>query len=317
MKKIFKILGIILIVLLGVSFMSIYLEKKFSKEAYRYEEYSLVRNNVRLHLDKMEKIGKPTNKNILLIHGLTYSSHEFDIDYKDYSLVRALARDGYSVWRLDIAGYGRSEMIKDGFKTNSDYAVEDINVAVDKIIDLTGQERIDMLGWSWGTVTASKFAIKHPEKLNKLVLFAPIVGGIGECDLSKPFHQNTWEHAVDDFQRDEKGEIDYTKTDSMVVELWASSCWHYDRDKSPNGGRRDICVDKAKEVINVSALKTPTLLIYGDKDSYMNYELLEKAGTMLKEGSSIEIIKGGSHVVFIEKPYYKKFQKLVINYLSK
>ena len=44
-----------------------------------------------------------------MIHGVTYSSHEFDINYKDYSLVRFLTGEGYAVWRLDIAGFGQSE----------------------------------------------------------------------------------------------------------------------------------------------------------------------------------------------------------------
>lgn len=66
-----------------------------------YSEYPLERNGIDLHLDCM-KIGE-TEKNILLIHGVTYSSHEFDIDYEDYSLVRFLAREGYTVWRLDRA----------------------------------------------------------------------------------------------------------------------------------------------------------------------------------------------------------------------
>lgn len=285
--------------------------------AYSYNEYPLERNNVKLHLNKIEKIGKHPNKNILLIHGVTYSSHEFDIDYKDYSLVRALARAGYSVWRLDIAGYGRSGTVKDGFMPDSDYAAEDINAAVEKIIQITGQNKIDLLGWSWGTVTTSKFASKHPEKLNKLILYAPILTGIGKCNVSEPFHHNTWEHAIDDFQHDKNGNIDYNIVDKKFVELWALSCRHYDREVSPNGGRRDICVDNSKKLINLSTIKTPTLIIYGDKDPYLNYKLLDSAQKLLPQDSNVKIINGGSHDVFVEKPYYKNFQKSIIRFLNK
>jgi hypothetical protein len=34
---------------------------------------------------------------MLLVHGLTFSSHEFDLNYKDYSLARWLANQGYVV----------------------------------------------------------------------------------------------------------------------------------------------------------------------------------------------------------------------------
>jgi len=290
--------------------------KNSHEDVYNYTEYPLARNNVKLHLDRITKNGEKQNKNILLIHGVTYSSHEFDINYEDYSLVRALVNEGYSAWRLDIAGFGRSEAVADGFMPNSDYAAEDINAAVEKIIQITGQEKIDLLGWSWGTVTASRFASKHPERLNKLILYAPILSGLGKCDADEPFHLNSWEHAVDDFQSDKNGNIDYSITDPILVELWASGCWHYDGDKSPNGGRRDICVDNSQKLIDLSRLKTPTLLIYGDKDPYLNYQLLETEQALLPKGSSVKSIKGGAHAVYVEKPHHKNFQSELIRFLK-
>ena len=62
---------------------------------------------------------------------------------------------------------------------DSDYAAEDIHAAMGKIIRETGLERIDLLGWSWGTVTVSRFAAMHPEMIDRLILYAPILCGIG------------------------------------------------------------------------------------------------------------------------------------------
>ena len=73
-----------------------------STESFSYNEYPLERAGISLHLDRVAKNGIEPEKNILLIHGVTYSSHEFDINYKDYSLVRFLAGEGYAVWRLEI-----------------------------------------------------------------------------------------------------------------------------------------------------------------------------------------------------------------------
>ena len=116
----------------------------------------LERNGTALYLSQTLLSGTHPQKQILLVHGVTYSSHEFDIDYQDYSLVRQLARSGYGVWLLDIAGFGRSENVEDGFMVDSAYAAEDICAASEKIIRGSGQERIDLLGWSWGTVTTSR-----------------------------------------------------------------------------------------------------------------------------------------------------------------
>lgn len=284
--------------------------------SYSYTEYPLERNGMDLHLDCMSVTGTNPDRSVLLIHGVTYSSHEFDIDYEDYSLVRFLAREGYAVWRLDIAGFGQSEEVEDGFLPDSDYAAEDIHAAVDKICEVSGQDKIDLLGWSWGTVTASRFVANHPEHINRLVLYAPILSGLGEVDVTEPFHHNTWEHAADDFQKNEDGTFDDSIADPVVIEMLCSSSWHYDKESSPNGGRRDICVDQAKTLIDLKKITVPTLVICGDKDPYLDYERINTALDDLPDGSALEVIEGASHVAYLEKPYYHDFQDMLIRFLG-
>ncbi len=293
-------------------------DHKGKRNNYSYEVYPLVRNNIALHLDKVALMGKNPKKNILLIHGVTYSSHEFDIDYKDYSFVKMLARNGYNVWRLDIAGYGQSQEVQNGYMPNINYAAEDIASAVEKILQETQSEKIDILGWSWGTTTASKFASSHQDQVNKLILYAPILSGIGNCDYSTPFHHNSWIHAIDDFQKKDDGIVDYSIADPVIVEMFASSCWHYDGEYSPNGGRKDVCSPKSKRLIDLTQLKIPTLLIYGDNDPYLNYDLINEAKTLQEtQDITFEMIHGGAHVVMFEKPYYKDFQNRIVRFLKR
>lgn len=276
----------------------------------------LERNGTALYLSRTSVSGTQPQKQILLVHGVTYSSHEFDIDYQDYSLVRYLARDGYGVWLLDIAGFGRSEAVEDGFVVDSDYAAEDIHAAAEKIIRETGQERIDILGWSWGTVTVSRFAALHPEMIGKLILYAPILCGIGDYEVTEPFHHNTWEHAAGDFQKCPDGSFDLSVIDPAVLEWFCSVCWHYDGESSPNGGRRDICVDSSNKLIDLTQISTPTLVICGNQDPYLDYNLVNRCLDDLPEGSVLEIIPGGSHVVYIEKPWYHDFQERLLRFLQ-
>ena len=284
--------------------------------SYSLAEYPLERNDIDLHLDCMSVTGTNPDRNVLLIHGVTYSSHEFDIDYEDYSLVRFLARAGYAVWRLDIAGFGQSEEVEDGFLPDSDYAAEDIHAAVEKICEVSGQDKIDLLGWSWGTVTASRFVANHPEHINRLVLYAPILSGLGEVDVTEPFHHNTWEHAADDFQKNEDGTFDDSIADPVVIEMLCSSSWHYDKESSPNGGRRDICVDQAKSLIDLKKITVPTLVICGDKDPYLDFDRVNAVLDDLPDGSTLEVIEGASHVAYLEKPYYHDFQDRLIRFLG-
>lgn len=283
---------------------------------FTYEEYPLERNGVALHLDCVSVAGTVPKRNILVMHGLTYSSHEFDINYEDYSLVRYLAGNGYAVWRLDIAGYGQSGVVEDGFMPDSDYAAEDIHAAVERIVAETGVEKVDLMGWSWGTVTTSRFVGRYPELVRKLVLYAPILCGLGEAEITEPFHENDWEHAAGDIQVDSEGRFDLSITDPVIIELLCSSSWHYDRDSSPNGGRRDLCVDPSVKLIDLSAIQMPTLVICGGNDPYMNYELVNASLGELPEGSELKIIPGGGHAIMIEKPYYHEFRESVLAFLD-
>ena len=277
------------------------------------KEYPLRRNGISLHLDCMSD-GKSL-RNILLVHGATISSQEFDINYEDYSLARRLVREGYAVWRIDIAGYGQSGAVADGFLPDSEYAAEDICAAVQCILRETGQVKIDLLGWSWGTVTAGRFTASHPELVNKLVLYAPIISGIGKTAVSEPFHHNTWEQAADDFQRNAAGAFDEAITDPIVLELWCSSCWHHDGEYSPNAAWRDISVDRSEILIDFTRIAVPTLVICGDKDPYLNYSLIDTALSNLPAGSNLEVIKGASHCAFVEKPYHQDFQNRLVQFL--
>lgn len=284
---------------------------------YTYTEFPLERNGVALHLDRLTVADAVPKKHILLVHGVTYSSHVFDINYKDYSLARLLARNGYGVWRLDIAGFGRSGAVEDGFLPDIDYAAEDIHAAVEGIVAETGCGKIDLLGWSWGTTTTSCFVKKYPDHIRRLVLFAPILTGVGDVPVTEPFHHNTWAHAAEDFQTNEQGEIDLTLVEPMMLDMFCSSCWRYDGDSSPNGGRRDLMVAPEKTIIDLDAITVPTLVICGDRDPYVNYNVVYDVVKHLPAGSALEVIAGGAHVVMYEQPYYHDFQERLLDYLEK
>ena len=177
------------------------------------------------------------------MHGSTYSSHEFDIDYEDYSLVRRLAREGYAVWRLDVAGYGQSGKVEDGLMPDTAYAAED-------------------------------------------------------------------------FQTKADGSFDPEVTDPVLIEMFCSSCWHYDGDSSPNAWRKDALVSEDNVLIDLTKITVPTLVICGDKDPYLNMDRIKTSLDLLPDGAELKVIPGGSHIVLYEKDCYKEFQNSVVDFLT-
>jgi len=277
--------------------------------------FPLERNGVNLFLERMQKSEGALDRQILLVHGLTYSSHEFDVNVGDYSLARFLADNGYSVWIMDIAGYGRSDKVQDGFMPNSDYAAEDIAAAAKLIIETSGLKKIDVLGWSWGTVTGGRFAAKYPDMVRKLVLYAPILAGLAAIEVTEPFKIPDWAHAASDFQVKADKSIDYDIVEPLVADTFLSNCWRYDGAGSPNGGRRDLLVSPEERLIPTGSIKAPTLMILGDKDEYIGVNLCIETIGSLPGGSGLEVIYGAAHAMMMEKPYYKSFREAVLVFL--
>ena len=283
---------------------------------YRDVVYPLERNGLQLYLACLSVEGTEPRGDVLLVHGLTYSSHVFDVDYADYSLARFLARHGFRVWRIDVAGYGRSERPDDGFVVTAEYAAQDVLAALTRIRELMDVKTVDLLGWSWGTITTGLVADRNPELIGKYVLYAPVLTGLGEYAIEDDYHRNAWEHAAEDFQKDESGAIRLDVVEQPVVDAFCSNCWRYDGEDSPNGGRREACCSEETLLLDFGRISSPTLVICGDKDPYMNLPLIRESFEKLPQGSKLVVISGASHVAMLEKPFYREFQERVLEFLT-
>ena len=119
-------------------------------------------------------------KAVLFVHGATYPGVMFDVPTSSW-LDHAVA-DGYSAYALDVRGYGastRSPVLDQPAKDNPPFAraesaVADIADAIAAIRERTGVDTVDLVGWSWGTMTTGMYAASSPGTINRLVLFAPV-----------------------------------------------------------------------------------------------------------------------------------------------
>jgi pimeloyl-ACP methyl ester carboxylesterase len=119
-------------------------------------------------------------RTLLYVHGATYpASTAFDLPLDGQSWMDYIAARGYDVYLLDIRGYGKSsrpkEMSEDP-KANppivrSDTAIKDIGTVVDFIHSRRNIPRLNLMGWSWGTVTMATYTTQNPNKVERLVLW--------------------------------------------------------------------------------------------------------------------------------------------------
>src|ERR1700674_2524182 len=121
-------------------------------------------------------------RTLLYVHGATYpSSTAFDLQLGGMSWMDYIAARGYDVYLLDLRGYGKSTRpheMADKPEANApivrgDTAVKDISAVVDFVLKRRNIARLDLIGWSWGTTLMATYATQHPDKVERLVLYAP------------------------------------------------------------------------------------------------------------------------------------------------
>jgi pimeloyl-ACP methyl ester carboxylesterase len=122
------------------------------------------------------------DKIVLYVHGATYPSETaFDLPLNGLSWMDYIAQRGYDVYLVDIRGYGRSTrppQMNQPATANPPFAgsataVKDFGAAVDFIRKRRGVDKINLLGWSWGTTVVGWYTAQNNDKVNKLVLYAP------------------------------------------------------------------------------------------------------------------------------------------------
>lgn len=290
---------------------------------YEFTDIELKRkdNGKALYFNKCTCPASYPHKNLLLIHGLTYTNHVFDLNYKDYSVVRYFAKNGYTVWRVDIGGYGKSEQYENGFDVDTLNASKDILTAMEKIRELQGVEKVDVMGWSWGTMTTSRAAAAHPEYFNKLIWIGPCFGGtLPSVEVTEPSTYLEYSYVTRVFQHMPGSDIDvdYDTVEPEVCGIWCDHVYKIDGAHGrPNGGNREIMKAGQDWLIDASTVKVPTAIMTGDIDMYVDQERCKIAHSQLPEGSELIVFHGAGHALYCETDYYVPFREKALEFLNK
>jgi pimeloyl-ACP methyl ester carboxylesterase len=122
------------------------------------------------------------DKVLLYVHGATYPAETaFDLQLGGMSWMDYIARHGWDVYLVDVRGYGKSTRppVMDRPADQGEpfagtaQAVRDVTAAVEFIRKRRGVDKINLLGWSWGTSIMGMYTTQNNDKVNKLVLYAP------------------------------------------------------------------------------------------------------------------------------------------------
>lgn len=126
---------------------------------------------------------------VVYVCGATFASEQavgFRFDGRSWA--DELTAAGYEVWAFDFIGYGRSDRYPEMDATpqgpplgRAPAAADQLKRVIHFLKDHRGGARVNLLAHSWGTMPAGRLAAEHPELVDRLVFFAPIVTRDGDA----------------------------------------------------------------------------------------------------------------------------------------
>lgn len=295
-------------------------------------------------LEKRPHAAAADTRPLLLLHGATFGVAFLDLPRPGYSLMAALAETGRAVYALDVRGYGNSH----GFHAMErppdqnppfarlDEAVADIAAAVDFILERQGADTLDLLGLSWGSVAAARYAGENPKRIGCLVLYAPLYGEENTAWLDRiadpqdrsrlnpkfgAYRLIALDDVVQRWNSDLPPGDPAQHRDDGVAEAVFETLAALDPQSStrnprafrcPNGPLADLVqIFNGKPLYDPAKLTMPVLLLRGADDTTStesdSLQLLSRTGSREKD---YRVVSPGSHFLCIEKNRSKLYEEI-------
>jgi pimeloyl-ACP methyl ester carboxylesterase len=266
---------------------------------------------------------------LLYVHGATYpASTALDLPLGGMSAMDYLAGLGFDVYLVDLPGYGlsgRPAIMNAPAADNAPFmrtpdSAKVVGQVVDFITKRRGVEKIDLMGWSWGTSTMGLYTSTHNEKVNRLVLYAPqwlsrtpslTGGGSGPLgayrSVSRDSAKTRWLTGVPE---DKKADL----IPDGWFDQWADATFATDQVgakqsppvlRAPNGVVADSKEfwQSGKPLYDPGDIRVPVLIIHAEWDADLPSYQAQEYFTKLAHAPYKRFVElgEGTHTVMMEK----------------
>ena len=193
---------------------------------------------------------------------------------------------------------------------------EDFDEAIDILLDVFKEEKVNLLGFSLGGYIASYFAVTYPNRVNKLFMVAATPGASEEAEIERRrekfaviekegFKGLPYEKAVTLVEEQNKEDNELIKTiQDMFMDLGKET---FISQLTSTFNRVDLLED-------LVGLKLNIWFYYSTKDRLLNHKSIAKLQTLKHEMTLISR-EGTSHNIPLEVP--KELSKRIKEWMSK
>jgi non-heme chloroperoxidase len=232
--------------------------------------------------------GSATGTPLILIHGLADS-------WRIFELLMPFIPESIHIYAMTQRGHG------DSSHPDSGYRIGDFEEDLLRFMDTLNIEKAVILGASSGGFTARRFAINHSERTLALVLVGspatfqgiPAVRELWISTLSKLKDPITKEF-VENFSRN----LFFKPVPQEFIEMTLQESL-----KLPARVWRDTVEDTLEEEFpgNLGKISSPTLIIWGDQDSFLTKSSQEELSKAIPH-SKLIVRKDVGHMLYCESP---------------
>ena len=229
-----------------------------------------------------EVYGEGNGDPVILLHGGLSNGDHF------VNIIPALAKD-HEVIVMDSRGHGRSAFNE----TPISYEVMANDVL--GLMDHLGIDKASIVGWSDGGIIGLEIAIKHPERLNKVVAYGANFDPSGvRLDIGQnPVFNAYIAAAQEEYQKNSPAPERWDEFLANISNMWATE---------PNYTEEQL-----------KSITTPILVLDGAKEEAIDLNQT-KLMALLIPGAELILMPDTGHMALFEQP--EEFLQITEDYLA-
>lgn len=250
---------------------------------------------------------------VVIMHG-GGSGGSASFDLQGASLMRSLACAGFDAYAFDARGFGGSTMppsLQAPADANAPAvraidAARDLDAIIRHAIATSSVAKVNLIGWSWGSDVSGLYAGTHPEKIDRLILLAPV---FDRRWPARHIETGAWREE----KRDEVVKFFAPEREERAIfDASVASMYRFATTgvvRLPNGPYRDLYGADAP-VWDPTKLRSPVLIIRGDQDkASLDAHALSLFGQLRTEKRYL-VLGGLGHFLFRERGHRQTFEAI-------